>query len=136
MRSSISKRISALAAIDADVTNIRGIGDEWLAVCEGLFPDEAGYGYDKQGNIVFIPSRLNVDATTGNLCAMLRIADDLNRFEDTYGIPDENYYLDSIISHLRKRADKGDIQAKVILYFRARNKALAGDNAPASEVTV
>lgn len=136
MTSNDQKRIAELVSMDANCKTIREIGEEWLDICNVLFSGEAGYCYDKYGNIVFIPSRLKADVTTGDLSSLLRIAGDLNKFEETYGIPNENQYIDSIISHLRKRAEKGDIQAKVVLYFRVRNKVLADDDSATTQFKV
>ena len=136
MTSNISKRISELAEIKPTGTNIRSIGREWLAICKDMFSDDSGYGYDKTGKSVFFPSQLKAEVSTGELSVMLRIADCLNRFEDTYGIPDDDNYVGSIISHLRKRADKDDIQAKVVLYFRVRDKGMAKDNDSTNQIKV
>lgn len=136
MKSDISKRISNLVAMNATEMNIREIGDEWLTICGEMFLDDAGYAYDKSGNTVFDPSKINKTVTTLDLCTMLLVADELNRFEETYGTPDENSYRESIIKHLRLRADKGDVQAGVVLFFRVRCKVISEGNNPRDQFKV
>lgn len=120
MTSNISERISALSTVKADISNIHEIGEMWLSVCGDLFADEAGFGLDNNGKRFFIPSKLVCDISTGDILRLLNVADELERHKETSQITCENLYKHSLKCHMKQRAENDDIQAKVVMFFRAQ----------------
>lgn len=122
MTSDISDRILALGRMTVSETNVVEIGNRWLSICGELFTDDAGFELGKNGGYDFIPSTLNHNVSTTSLSELLRISDEFERYRDTAGLQNENWYLNSILLHIRQRADKGDARANDALRIRVEKK--------------
>ena len=123
----MESKISTLSAKEITESNVSEIGETWLTICSALFADDSGYEYDENNRLRFIPSSLKCEASTEDLSSMLEIADAINGYADTYGLPDVNSYLTSILAHLRQRADNGDTIAATTLRKRIERKVMDGE---------
>lgn len=120
----IHEKVSMPLAEFDSIESVDSIGKKWLNACSCLFDNDVQYGLNENGKSMFIPSTLRHSVSTDILVNLLKTADGLERFQETSGIVNENYYLNSITSHLRQRSDNGDVQAKHALYSHAQQKII------------
>lgn len=84
--------------------------------------DKPGFGFDKNGKLFFIHSKLSCNINTDSILKLLNVTNKLKTHEKTFHLTEGDLYKHSHTYHLKQRAENDDIQTNVAMFFHNNRK--------------